>query len=139
MSSPTTKILIVINSNNGSISKSVNTNLADLETKLSAINCQIVSFQVSSLIDTFNYKGGVYPLVIGNVYWLPFMFLTYTDVYADIENDIDRRNDLNIMNGKFNGSVYMKLNQYLGSSDIQQQYIDPTNNDAIVNWVNGIN
>lgn len=130
------KTLIVINSSgNDALCKKMNNNLSDLQNRLSAIGYNFQSYQVSSLVSCFNYKGGSYPIIMGNIFWLPFVVQTDSSVWQDIQNGIDRRNELNVLNGKFDGRVFIKMQLYSGPDEIQNNYIDPSDNDKLMTWV----
>jgi len=113
----------------------MNENLPDLRDRLAMINYNFFSYQVPSIVSSFNYKGGSYPLVMGNIFWLPFIVQTDSSIWQDIQNGIDRRSELNVLNGKFNGKVFIKMQLYSGAEEIQREYIDPTDNDKLMNWV----
>lgn len=133
---PDQKILIVINSTSkvNSCCKNMNDCINQLQTELGLVNCQMRLYQVKSILDTFNYKGGSYPEIIGNIYWLPFVIKTTVSIWSDIENGIDRRSEIEILNGKFDGRGYVKHNQYIGTQDLQSQYIDFCDIAKIVLW-----
>lgn len=101
-------------------------------------NFDILTYEVESLVDCFHYRNCSYPSVIGNLFWLPFVISTDDLVWADIQNGIDRRSELKVLNGKFDGSKFIDIDIYTGYNEFQDEYIQPYDVNELTEWANGI-
>ena len=133
------KVVVIINaSNNGSsgnICCKMESTIPTLKDLLLSNGYNVVLYDTKTILTTFNYKGGIYPSVIGSLHWLPFIFVTDDQTWTDIQNGIDRRFDINVMNGKFNGSIFLNMRMYSGVDEIKNYYIEPTDSNAVLEWV----
>jgi hypothetical protein len=122
------------NGNSGNLCQRVEATLPTLNSLLLTNGFNFLSYDTKTILNAFNYKGGIYPDIIGNLHWLPIFFETTTEVWSDIQNGIDRRSELNVMNGRFNGNIFLNMNTYSAREDLKNNYVDPTNSNAVLNW-----
>lgn len=94
----------------------------------------LIEYETSSMIVNIDFL----PPVLGKIIWFPFIFKVSKEVWVDLQNGVDRREDMKILNGEFDKETnsYKHTYQLVSSNDNNgSATVNPSNPYQLVDWI----